>query len=251
MKIAISPCPNDTYLFYAWIAGLLKFPAPEVVFADIESLNNYAISDKFDLLKISIAHLTNISHKYDLLPVGAALGINCGPKIIAKRKLQIEKCKRIAIPGKTTTAHILLNRFFPAIKEKIFCRYNDVTKLIEEEAVDCGVIIHETRFTFEKVGLVEIVDLGKLWTKETNLPLPLGGLVIRKSYPNRNVIIETIRESLKYAKTHPSQILEFMLIHSQEKEEEIIKKHLSAYVNDETENISEMGIKSIKLLCQK
>jgi 1,4-dihydroxy-6-naphthoate synthase len=251
MRCALSPCPNDTYLFYAWIEGYVGQDLHiDPFFADIQQLNEWALSKTFPLIKISIACFSKIASDYQLLPVGAALGHQCGPKIIAKRPFPLADLpkKRIAIPGKDTTAHALLNLLKTKPKEKLFCFYHEIFKLLEKEVVDCGIIIHESRFTFQQAGYYEILDLGEYWHVQTKSQLPLGGIAVLRNLPDetKEKIVDTLRKSLYYAHQHSNIALPFILKHSQEKVVMTIKNHITTYVTKETENLSQQGIIAIK-----
>ncbi len=250
MKIALSPCPNDTYLFHAWITGEVGEELPiEPYYADIQQLNEWALMRRYPLIKISISLYPEIEKDYELLPVGAALGFNCGPKLIAKTPFppeEISQC-RVAIPGLHTTAHFLLNRLLPPPKEKLFCLYHEVAALINAGVVDCGLIIHESRFTFAQAGLHEIVDLGSLWHQQTELPLPLGGLALSRSHP-KAPIISILKASLAAAHRSPEKALPFILHHSQEKDPHIVLQHIATYVTDETAQLSPRGQQAIHTL---
>lgn len=252
MKIAISPCPNDTYLFHAWIAGIVDHP-PEVTFADIQHLNELALIGHHTLIKVSFSCLKEILGTYELLPIGSALGFNCGPKLLSKHPFSIEELpnKTVAIPGALTTAHLLLDRLLPQPKSKHFCLYHEVVDLLNRGVVDCGLIIHETRFTFVEQGFHEIVDLGELWHKRHALPLPLGCLAIRRDYPNKGKVVQTLRNSLKIAKSNPEASRAFILEHAQEKNPSVIERHIATYVNQETEALSEEGLRAIEILINR
>lgn len=249
MKIAISPCPNDTFLFHAWIAGLVA-DSPDVMFADIQQLNELAHEGNYPLIKLSFNCFKEVCETYQLLPIGAALGFNCGPKIIAKTPLSPKELpkKRIAIPGKETTAHLLLEKLLPPIEDKYFCLYNEVADLIAQDVVDCGLIIHETRFTFSSLGLFEILDLGELWHERFQSPLPLGCLAIHRDYPDKENVLHTLQDSLAYAYAHPDASRHFILKHSQEKNPVVVKRHIETYVNEETAFLSKNGFKAIETL---
>ncbi len=250
MKIAFSPCPNDTYLFHAWVMGLVGVPPKEVLFADIEKLNTLAHQGTYPLIKLSFPCFAAVSDTYQLLPIGSALGFHCGPKIISKIPFSLEELsdKRIAIPGKETTAHFLLNQLAPSPREKHFCLYHEVLDLIESGEVDCGVIIHETRFTFAQKGFSEVIDLGEEWHRRFELPLPLGGLAVRRDYPYKNQLLKKLRASLAFAHSSPDASRTFILQHSQEKDPKVVQQHISTYVNTETEYLSPIGIKAIETL---
>lgn len=252
--VALSPCPNDTYLFHAWIAGLTNGEIkPKPIYADIETLNEWAMEGRFPLTKLSFGCYQYLLDHYQLLPIGSALGRGFGPKLIAKTSFPLEEMgtKKVAIPGKMTTAHLLFDRLIGRFQSKLFCSYDEVTSLIANDIVDCGVIIHETRFTFAQAGLVEIADLGVLWESTHKALLPLGGLAIKRSLPEsqKKMIVENLKNSLNYAKTHPNASSSFILGLSQEKERSVIDQHIKLYVNQETEELSLEGIDAIgKLL---
>lgn len=243
MRVAFSPCPNDTYLFYAWIHQKISSPLiAEPSYADIQQLNEWALQGAYPLIKISFALLPHILNTYELLPVGAALGHHCGPKIIAKTKRQ--EFGRIAIPGKLTTAHLLFDRLGLKAEQKHFCRYDEVYKLLHEDTVDAGLIIHESRFTFEKEGFVECLDLGELWADL----LPLGCLAIKRDFPHTPELISTLKRSLEYAHQHPEEAYSYIIQHSQEKDPAVVYNHIKTYVNAESACLSEAGIQAIERL---
>jgi 1,4-dihydroxy-6-naphthoate synthase len=253
VKIAISPCPNDTYLFYAWIGKVVGADLPiEPLYADIEQLNQWALAATFPLIKLSFPCFAKVLHAYELLPVGLALGFNCGPKIVAKTFFPYKELssKRIAIPGKETTAHLLLSKLPSQPKNKLFCLYHEVISLVQKGVVDCGLIIHESRFTFQQAQLVEIADLGEIWHAQTKAPLPLGGLAIAREIAEatKQQIITHLRTSLRYADSNWREVLPFVLKHSQEKDPLIVRKHIDTYVNEETFQLSPSGIKAIETL---
>ena len=253
LPIAISPCPNDTFLFHAWIHHLVGEELPPLpTYADIETLNQWAIEGRFPLIKVSFHCLGKILENYQLLPVGAALGQNCGPKIIANETFPLEeiKHKRIAIPGEETTANLLFSTLVGEAKERVYCRYDEIGTLLRDGVVDCGVIIHETRFLFAKRGFVEIADLGTLWQQEFSLPLPLGCLAARKDLSSAEIslLIEIMKDSLQYAWQHPEASREFILKHSREKDPKVVQQHISLYVNKETEGLSHEGLKAVETL---
>jgi 1,4-dihydroxy-6-naphthoate synthase len=253
MKIAISPCPNDTFLFHAWIAGHVGGDVPlDPHFADIQQLNLWAEKETFPLVKLSFPCFLKIASNYQLLPIGAALGFHCGPKIVAKHPFSLSEFsqKKVAIPGVGTTAHFLMQQLLSAPKEKVFCLYHEIPRFIEEGHADCGLIIHESRFTFQEAGLVEIVDLGEIWHDHMGMPLPLGGLAIARKLPStaKNQVLAILKASLAYARNQPEQSATFILEHSQEKDSAIVNEHIKLYVNSETEQLSPKGIRAIETL---
>lgn len=253
VEIALSPCPNDTFIFHAWIEGLVGKDLPlSPTFADIETLNCFALQRQFPLIKLSFSCLKHVLKDYEMLPVGAALGWNVGPKIISKKKIALSSLGslKMAIPGENTTAHLLARHFAPKPKEKIYCRYHEIGKLLKEEVADCGVIIHESRFTFQREGFYEVADLGTLWHERYHLPLPLGCLAIQKGYRDKEKIIAILQSSLEFAWKNPQASKEFILRYAQEKEEQVIKDHISLYVNEESLSLSPKGKEAIDILYQ-
>lgn len=224
-------------------------------FADIQQLNQWALEERFPLIKISLGCYPRIKDAYEILPVGAALGFQCGPKIISKAPFHPSELahKTIAIPGQDTTAHLLLKCLLPAPYKKVFCLYHEIASLIQAGIVDCGLIIHESRFTFAEAGFVEIADLGELWHVHTKAPLPLGVLVLLRtiSLPVKKRLITILRESLAVARSQPELALPFILQHSQEKNAAIVTQHITTYVTSETAQLSPMGKKAIELLLSK
>ncbi len=206
----------------------------------------------FPLIKLSFHCFAKVIEHYQILPIGSALGFNCGPKIIAKKHFPLAQLseKRVALPGKETTAHLLLNRLQLAPKEKVFCLYHEIATLVETGEVDCGLIIHESRFTFQQKGFVEIADLGELWHTQTEAPLPLGGLAIARHTPDliKQQVVSILRESLKHARSNPKCGLPFILGKSQEKELSVVEQHIATYVNRETEELSPTGVGAIERL---
>ncbi|MCH9609905.1 MAG: 1,4-dihydroxy-6-naphtoate synthase [Chlamydiales bacterium] len=243
MKAAFSPCPNDTLLFYAWVHNRIETPLKiDPHLADIEQLNKWAIEGLYPLVKLSFATLAKVCEVYELLPVGAALGENCGPKIIGKEKR--DHFRTIAIPGELTTAHLLFDRLELPYTKKVFCRYDEVFDLLSEGKVDTGLIIHESRFTFKAHGFVELADLGELWGGL----IPLGGLAIRRDFPQITEVISTLRASLAYSEKNPTDAQEYILTHAQEKDPSIVYKHIETYVNGQTKEISPEGMSAIERL---
>jgi 1,4-dihydroxy-6-naphthoate synthase len=252
LSVAFSPCPNDTFIFCAWVHGWVGKDLPIVPhLADVEVLNRGTCEGHFDVSKISIANLPAVTAAYQLLPAGGALGHGAGPKLIAKQPFPIADLpqKRLAIPGLHTTAFQLARSLLPSPKELIVCSYDQIVREIEEGRADCGLIIHETRFTFMET-MVEIADLGLLWEANHDLPLPLGGIVVKRGLEQdlKEKILETIQASLQYAWQHPEAVHDYVLTHSQEKSPEIIKQHISLYVNAESFLLSPKGKLSIETL---
>lgn len=249
---AISPCPNDTFAWHAWTHHLLPSALPCTPhLADIEELNSLALKETFPIVKVSCALLPQIPH-YQMLPVGSAIGHDHGPKVVATTAIPLHEMyrKTLAIPGEHTTAHRLIEKFLPPPKEKIFAPYHQIPHLVAQGDVDAGVIIHEQRFLLEKYGLVEILDLGTLWEHRFCLPLPLGCVVAHKDLDKDLVdhITTTLQSSLVYAWRHPKKSLPFVIANSQEKDPDIIQKHIDLYVTNETYHLSKTATQAIDKL---
>lgn len=239
MKLAFSPCPNDTFLFHPWVHGMIESELdPEPELADLATLNRWAGEGGFPLIKVSFHALGHLLDHYQALPVGAAIG-PYGPKLIAREGFPLDQLesKRVALPGRLTTAHLLLQLLCPQPAMKRFCRYNEVTELINLGHVDAGVIIHEQRFTYASQGFVEVCDLGEMWEG----PVPLGCLAVRRDFPHIPHLTEILRTSLQISQCNPNLSRPYVLHHAQEKDPAIIRDHINAYVTSETVQISSDG----------
>jgi 1,4-dihydroxy-6-naphthoate synthase len=254
LDIAISPCPNDTFLFYAWLHGKVEGPSVQATYYDVQNLNQESTKGSYPVMKISAFHYKAIQDKYILLNTGAALGYNCGPKLISSRPIAIEDIHklRVAIPGKDTTAHALFNLLCPTPKAKAFCLYNEIEAMLKNREVDAGLIIHETRFTFLQSGFHEVADLGEMWHKRFSLPLPLGVIVAKRSLPQREIIAieKAMQASLQYAWAHPHEAIPFMQTLSQEIQPDVMQNHVDLYVSKETMLISDTGKHAITTLLE-
>lgn len=252
LRVAFSPCPNDTFLFHSWVAGQSgKIPITPVL-ADIQQLNQWALEKKFPVSKVSISALGHLLDDYVLLPSGCTLGHGCGPKIIARTPTKLSELagKRIAIPGKHTTAYLLLQILCDIPVQPVFCTYDRITDLLKNNQVDLGLIVHETRFTFAHQGFYEVADLGELWEQKYQLPLPLGGIVAKRTLGSERLetINAAIAQSLQMAKQSPKATMAYVLKHSQEKDPIIVQSHIDLYITAETAKLSSQGYQSIETL---
>jgi 1,4-dihydroxy-6-naphthoate synthase len=239
MKITLgySPCPNDTFIFYALTHDKLDCDFEfEVTLKDVETLNRMALDKKFDVTKASFHGFGFVRDDYCLLRSGSALGLCCGPLIVARRPIfQNELCsKKIAIPGKITTAYLLLQLFVPDAKNIVEMPFDKIMNAVSMGTVDAGLIIHESRFTYPQYGLVKLIDLGEWWEEKTGLPIPLGGILARRDLGVQviNKIDALIRQSIEYAFRHPAQTREYIKKNAQELEDDVIDQHIKLYVND-------------------
>jgi len=252
LSLGYSPCPNDTFIFYALTHGKLagNFVFRETL-KDVEKLNKMALIKEFDITKASFHGFGFLRNEYCLLHSGSALGRGCGPLIVARNPInEDELCfKKIAIPGKMTTAYLLLKLFAPFANNIIEMPFDRIMNAVSLGIVDAGLIIHESRFTYPKYDLVKLIDLGEWWEKETGLPIPLGGILARRDMgkPMIGKIDLLIRQSIEYAFQHPEETRGYIKKNAQELDYEVIDQHIRLYVNDYSLDIGD-GINAIERL---
>ncbi len=251
LTIGYSPCPNDTFIFYALVHGKVRVPGIEFreQLVDIETLNKNALEGSLDITKISFHALGLLREQYALLRSGSALGRGCGPLIIAKPGTRFEDIKKgvIAIPGNLTTACLLLRLLDPTIKNTAVMAFDKIMDAVVKGDATAGLIIHESRFTYPLYKLEKLLDLGEWWEKHSGLPIPLGGILGRRSL-GLGVLraIETgIRESVHYANAHPDEVLAYCKQHSQEMDETVMKSHIDLYVNDFSLDLGQEGLAAV------
>lgn len=254
LSIGYSTCPNDTFIFDAMIHGKIdtediRF---EPVLEDVENLNQRAFREVLDISKISYHAYVYLQTKYALLNSGSALGHNCGPLLICKNNVNISEVPptRIGIPGKYTTANLLLQLF---LKKKIDARaflFSEIETALLKEEIDAGVIIHENRFTFEAKGLRKIQDLGEFWESKTRLPIPLGGIVIKKKLGEEFLkkMNRILKRSVQFAFDNPESSRDYVKKHAQEMNESVMQNHIQLYVNAYTLDLGETGKKAVERL---
>lgn len=254
LSLAYSPCPNDTFIFDAMVhqkidtEGLVFEP----VLADVETLNQNAFDENADITKISYHAYSYVSKVYQLLHAGSALGNGCGPLLISKDIIpasKIEFCL-IGIPGKLTTANFLLSLAFPEAATKKEMVFSDIEDALLKDHIDIGLIIHENRFTYEKKGLRKIIDLGEWWEKKYQLPIPLGGIAVRRSFDSelKQKINRVLRRSVEFALNNPEQTMDYVRAHAQEMEEAVMQMHINLYVNHFSIDLGEKGMEAIERL---
>ncbi|MDA8161908.1 MAG: 1,4-dihydroxy-6-naphthoate synthase [Desulfobacteraceae bacterium] len=253
ISIGFSSCPNDTNIFYALLHKKVPFPfeiVPQIT--DVEDLNQMAIRRKLDVSKISYGVLDRILDDYILLKSGSAIGRGCGPIIVAKKGMDAGKLKsaRIAIPGLHTTAALLLRLYCPEAENLVPMNFAEIARAVAEGEVDAGAIIHETRFIYHEYGLVCLEDLGSWWEGGTGLPIPLGGIIAKRSLGHE--LLQTLDNALKlsvlYGMRKKDESLDFVRRHAQEMSLEVIDKHIKLYVNDYTADLGEEGLKAVDFL---
>lgn len=267
MNLGYSFCPNDTFIFYALAHGKVTTPSPITeVLEDVETLNLWALAGQLPLTKISYAAYGRLRDKYVALRSGGALGRGVGPLLVAKypastadaageeESLGVDNLvdKRIAIPGRNTTAFMLLSLhtqgFIP-----IEMRYDQIMPAVERGEVDGGLIIHESRFTYHRHGLQKVLDLGEWWEGVTGLPLPLGAILARRDLGQSTIqaLDNAVRQSLEYAYAHPEETVAYIKQHAQELEDEVIWAHIHTYVNEFSLDVGNEGEKAVAELFRR
>ena len=255
LTLGFSSCPNDTFIFDALVHHKIDTEGLEfeLVFADVEQLNKWAFLGKLDITKLSYNAFTHCIKDYILLDSGSALGNNCGPLLIKKPNTILTKVSKIAIPGRYTTSNMLLSIAFPKNQNKVEILFSEIENQVLEGIVDAGLIIHESRFTYKDKGLDKVSDLGEFWERETSLPIPLGGIVVKRELPFyvQKKIERVLRKSVEYAFENPNSSVNFVKCHAQEMEKEVVDAHIALYVNDYSISLGEQGRKAVKLLFEK
>jgi 1,4-dihydroxy-6-naphthoate synthase len=254
ISLGYSPCPNDTFIFYALTNE--KFRG-DVVFSeilrDVETLNQMAFRKELDITKASFHAFGHLRNDYCLLHSGSALGKGCGPLIVTKNPMKISELARskIAIPGRMTTAYLLLALFYPEVKNIVEMPFDRIMNAVGLGTVDAGLIIHESRFTYPAYNLLKLVDLGEWWEEETWLPVPLGGILARRDLGAVMIrkIDLLIKKSIEHAFQNPAKTRVYIRSNAQELDDEVIDKHIQLYVNDYTLDIGD-GIVAIEKLLE-
>lgn len=262
ITLGFSPCPNDTFIFDALVnqkidTGAFKF---KYILEDVETLNQWAEQGKLEVTKLSYSAFLKLTDKYSLLDSGSALGRGVGPLLISKHPLpDTDKLEtiinelRIAIPGVNTTANLLFSLAFPNAKKKSEVVFSDIESKVLNNEFDLGLIIHESRFTYQEKGLHKWMDMGDWWERTTGAAIPLGGIVVRKDLPYEQLkqIERLIGESLMYSRQQYPNLSEFITGHAQEMSEDVMRHHIELYVNEYSESLGATGRNAVKMLFQK
>ena len=253
LRFGFTPCPNDAFAFHALVHGLV--PAPfevEPVLLDIEELNRRAARAELELTKLSFGAAAAAGDRYRLLRSGAALGRGVGPLVVAREAgaLSHAATGRIAVPGRETTAFLLLRLAAPELGDVVELRYDRILGAVVAGEVDAGLIIHESRFTYAEHGLVSVADLGEWWEGETGLPVPLAGIFARGDLaPELVTAAETaIRASVEYAFAHPEASRDYVRSLSQEMSDEVCAAHIALYVNEQSVDLGDEGLAAVDRL---
>lgn len=255
-SLAYSPCPNDTYIFAAWTNGLLpEAPPVKVVLGDVETLNVAAREGRYALTKASYGAIPYLLERYRILRVGGALGRGCGPLLVARPDSNgnapvlgaLTPHARVAIPGKLTTAFLLLRLAHQRPIDAVPMPFDRIVAAVANGEVDAGLIIHESRFTYQASGLTKVIDLGEWWEGQTGYPIPLGAILAHRDLDSQLVarLETTIRASLDFAREHQAAVMPYVREHAFEMDEKVMLAHIALYVNDYTRDVGEDGILAV------
>lgn len=257
LTLGFSPCPNDTFMFYPLVHNLVETGglSYQERLEDVETLNQLALKGKLDVSKVSYHALGHIRDEYALLRSGSALGRGCGPLLIARDNLDPFDLhgRTIAVPGRYTTALLMLRLFDPALTNFIVMPFNEIMDAVLRGDADAGLIIHESRFTYHGYGLHKLLDLGEWWETETGLPIPLGGIVARRSLGAETIaaVERALQSGVEYARKHPEQAAHYIGEHAQEMSAEVCAAHIGLYVNDFSANLGDEGVQAIACLLRR
>ncbi|MFF1464303.1 1,4-dihydroxy-6-naphthoate synthase [Streptomyces sp. NPDC058330] len=254
LRIAFSPCPNDTFVFDAWAHGRVPgAPALDVTFADIDLTNGMAERGEFDVLKVSYAVLPYVLDEYALLPCGGALGRGCGPLVLTREPGADLTGKTVAVPSERSTAYLLF-RLWAAevvpggVGEIVVMPFDQIMPAVRDGRVDAGLVIHEARFTYQNYGLHSLADMGEHWESTTGLPIPLGAIVAKRSLGQEALerLTDAIRTSVRMAWDAPERSRPYVAEHAQEMDPAVADQHIGLYVNEFTADLGENGYAAIR-----
>ncbi|WP_280771401.1 1,4-dihydroxy-6-naphthoate synthase [Salipaludibacillus daqingensis] len=258
MKLAFSPCPNDTFVFHAWTHGLIDgAPQLDVTYADIDKTNYWAMDlEGPEVMKISFAALPYVIDDYRLIPCGGALGRGCGPLVLTSGGNGSPENlvgKTVAVPSDKSTAYMLFRLWtsqkIPDGVGKIkVMPFHEIMPAVKEGRVDAGLVIHEARFTYIDYGLDLLVDLGDWWEEDTGFPIPLGAIIAKRSLGKKQELTEWIQSSVQYAWDKPDASMDYVMEHAQEMSTEVAKNHIDLYVNEFTGELGEKGYAAVESL---
>ena len=252
ITLGFSPCPNDTFVFHALVHGLVPGPAfAPPVLADIDVLNAHALAGDLDVVKVSYGVLPRL-RGYRLLASGGALGRGCGPLVVTREGGSAATLRgaTIAVPGEQTTAYLLLRLWDPGFGGVEVMPFDTIMPAVAAGRVDAGLVIHESRFTYQGHGLHAVADLGDWWEGETGLPIPLGAIVAREGLPTAE-IEAAIRASVEHAWADPGTSRDYVLAHSQELAPDVVDAHIALYVNEFTRDLGAEGRRAVDELLRR
>lgn len=254
LEVGYSPCPNDTFIFHGLVSGLVQAPglAWKPVLEDVETLNLWAFERRLPVTKISFHAYGALRETHALLRTGAALGRGCGPLVVARRDAPLERLprSRVAIPGRWTSAALLLRLYCPELgpENLVQMPFHRILGAVASGEVEAGLIIHESRFTYERHGLVALVDLGTWWEETSGHPIPLGGIIADRGLGDETILAieHALGQSVRLARRRPELSAEYVGTHAQEIEPEVQRAHIDLYVNDFTEDLGVPGLEALR-----
>jgi 1,4-dihydroxy-6-naphthoate synthase len=256
IKLAHSPDSDDAFMFYALATHKLSTPGYKFthVLSDIQSLNEAALTETYDVTAVSFAAYPSLRDKYVLLDCGASFGEGYGPIVVSAKSLKPQdlKGKRIGVPGLKTSAYLTMKLFEPDF-EAVVMPFDKIMEAVKNEMVEAGLLIHEGQLFFPQLGLHRIVDLGVWWQEHSGMPLPLGGNAVRRSLgPDvGRLISRTIRDSVSYGLEHREEALNYAMQFAREMDTELADKFVGMYVNKWTLGYGEKGKKAVRELIER
>jgi len=256
IKLAHSPDSDDAFMFYALATHKLPTPGYKFthILSDIQSLNEAALAETYDVTAISFAAYPSLRDKYVLLDCGASFGEGYGPIVVSTKSLKPQdlKGKRIGVPGLKTSAYLTMKLFEPDF-EAVVMPFDKIMEAVKNDVVEAGLLIHEGQLFFPQFGLFRIVDLGVWWQELTGLPLPLGGNAVRRSLgPDLGRLISrTIRDSVSYGLEHREEALNYAMQFARDMDAELADQFVGMYVNKWTLGYGEKGKKAVRELIER
>jgi len=259
LTLGHSPCPNDTFIFHALTSGRVEWDGRlDLTLADVEELNNRAVAGTLDVVKVSVGAAAAVLDRYVLLRAGGAMGFGVGPLLVGREMRELadlDGCT-VAIPGRMTTANLLFALccrqagISVRLQEMVF---DQVMPAVADGTVDAGVVIHEGRFTFAKMGLARLLDLGAWWESYSGSPVPLGGIAIRRSLgmDTARAMNEAIRQSLLAARQDPGAAWDYIKSHAREMDDAVIRQHIETFVTDYSLDVGEVGERGVQRLLRE
>ena len=247
LQLGLSPCPNDTYIFFGLIHNKIDTKNFQIIpiFDDVEQLNAMALQGIPEICKMSFHTYAKLSENYQLLTSGSAFGMGQGPMLVSKRKIYYDEIPfiKIAVPGLNTTAMMLLQLEFANLSKIEEYLFSDIEDVVLSEQCDAGLIIHESRFTYQSKGLQKLVDFGELWSKQYNLPIPLGGIAVKRDMDEsvKQAINNMVFQSIVFAHNNLKQVMPFVKQYASEMEESVLMQHIHTYVNKYTLQLEDEG----------
>jgi 1,4-dihydroxy-6-naphthoate synthase len=254
ISLGFSPCPNDTFIFNGLVSGEVPLAGHslEVVLHDVETLNEMAFDERLDVTKLSFYAWLKVRENYRLLSSGGALGYGCGPLVVARKAMTDEEMAgcRIVLPGEWVWGGLLFQLWAPGADRRRFVTYDRIFDALDSGEADCGVIIHESRFTYEQAGFHAVVDLGAWWESLTGLPIPLGCIAVHRRVPEKLIgqLEEAIGQSISAARRNPVSALPYIREHAQEMTAAVLDAHIDTFVNDFSLDLGETGRRAVQEL---